>query len=343
MKGLILSLLLGFSMSLNILLTISSISSTEIRKIQNQNTVITKAKIKSALNNAAIESITSLVNPLNKFNYSYLINTNNNYCGKDNGKNLLFIAFVPVSPNSFEIRDLIRSTWANDKYLKLKAKVIFLIGKSNESVVNLQIKNESLKYSDIVQNDFMDTYYNLTIKTIMGFKWVSSFCQNAQYTLKIDDDVVVNVPFFIDYLEELVRKNKHQKNSLIGRFFKKAKVIRNSKSKFYVPRNEFENDFYNEYCEGPAYLLTNDLVVKMYEKSLNTKMIKFEDIYVGILAKSLNATFINLNKNFRYYKWRNKIIYLKEDKRLNQKFFIYSSSLETFKDIWNYLVKNRDL
>ena len=231
---------------------------------------------------------------LNNFDYSYLINTNNNYCGKDNGKDLLFIAFVTVSPKSFEKRNLIRSTWANDKNLKSKAKVIFLLGRSNESIVNLKIKNESLKYGDIVQNDFMDTYYNLTIKTIMGFKWVSSFCQNAKYTLKIDDDVVVNIPFLIDYLEELVKKNKHQKNTLIGKCYKKAKVFRNKSSKFYLSKDEYENDYLHPFCDGPAYLITNDLVLKMQIKSLNTSLIKLEDVYVGLLAKSLNSTLIYL-------------------------------------------------
>ena len=40
---------------------------------------------------------------------------------------------------------------------------------------------------------FQDTYHNLTLKTIMGLKWMSIFCPQAQYVLKTDDDIYVNV------------------------------------------------------------------------------------------------------------------------------------------------------
>ena len=151
--------------------------------------------------------------------------------------------------------------------------------------------------------------------------------------------MVVNIPFLIDYLEGLVKNNTNQKKTLMGNCFYKAKVVRNPKSKFYMSKNEFDNGFYNEYCEGPAYLITTDLVLKMFNKSLNTKMIKFEDIYVGVLARSLNSTFVYLNKNYGHSKWQNKIIYLKKENNLNEKYFFYSDNFEKFKDIWNYLAK----
>ena len=329
-KNFIVTVLFGLSLALNIIFTINSINEIRINRkywIKNQNKNGTQDMSKALI-------------ALNNFDYSYIINTNKNYCGKENGKDLLFIAFVPASPNSFEKRDLIRSTWANDKYLKSKAKVIFLLGRSNESIVNLKIKNESLKCSDIVQNDFMDTYYNLTIKTIMGFKWVSSYCQNAKYTLKVDDDVVVNIPFLIDYLETHVKNNTNQKNTLIGNCYKKAKVIRNTKSKFYMSKKEFENDFFGEYCDGPAYIITNNLVLKMYEKSLNTKLLKLEDVYVGLLAKSFNSSFVYINDEYLCNKWTNTIINFEKNKKLLKKYFIYSIDIEHFKGVWNYLVTN---
>ena len=299
-----------------------------------------KIPILNQNNTTQIKSQPTIANAisLNYFNYSYLINTNKDYCGQDNGKDLLFIAFVPLSPKSFEKRDLIRSTWANKTYLKSKAKVIFLSGKSNESLVNLQIKNESLKYADIVQNDFMDTYYNLTIKTIMGFKWVSSYCQNAKYTLKIDDDVVVNITFLIDYLEGLVKNNKSQNNTLIGNCYTKATVVRNVNSKFYMSKSEFKEDFYGEYCDGPAYILTSDLNLSLYQKSLNTSLIKFEDVYVGVLAKRLSSTFVYINEKYISSNW--DITNFEKNSQLHKRLFIYSYDMEHFKKIWNILVKS---
>ena len=323
-RKLILIIIFGLSISLNIIFIRILVSVFKFGKIK-------KVPIQ-------VEPKSIVSTPLNNFDYSYLINTNKNYCGRESGKDLLFIAFVPASPKSFEKRDLIRSTWANNKYLKSKAKVIFLIGRSTESIVNLKIKNESLKYADIVQNDFMDTYYNLTIKTIMGFKWVSNFCQNAKYTLKIDDDVVVNIPFLIDYLEGLVKKNTNQKNTLIGKCFESRGVIRDINSKFYISKDEFKEDYYVQYCEGPAYTLSTDLALSMYNSSLYTEFFKFEDVYVGVLAKNLNSTFSYINKNYRYPKKFNKYCDLEDDDQLNEKYFIYSADGD-FKDIWNFLEK----
>ena len=223
-KLLIIILLFGICTILNIKLIknwiiLSKLSKLKKVPIQNQN--LTQIQPRAILSKPVLITTTTTAikttkkllasTSLNNFDFSYLVNTDKNYCGKSNGKDLLFIAFVPVSPNSFEIRDLIRSTWAHNKYLKSKAKVIFLLGISTESIVNFQINDESLTYADIVQYDFVDTFYNLTIKTIMGFKWVSNYCQNAKFTLKVDDDIVVNIPFLIDYLEGLIKKKQKAK------------------------------------------------------------------------------------------------------------------------------------
>ena len=41
---------------------------------------------------------------------------------------------------------------------------------------------------------FQDIYYNLTLKTVMGLKWCSIYCNQAKYVMKTDDDIFVNIP-----------------------------------------------------------------------------------------------------------------------------------------------------
>ena len=41
---------------------------------------------------------------------------------------------------------------------------------------------------------FQDIYYNLTLKTVMGLKWTSIYCNQAKYIMKTDDDIFVNIP-----------------------------------------------------------------------------------------------------------------------------------------------------
>ena len=48
-------------------------------------------------------------------------------------------------------------------------------------------------HQDLVQEEFVDTYDNLTLKTVAGLRWVSLYCSRARYVLKIDDHVFVNL------------------------------------------------------------------------------------------------------------------------------------------------------
>ena len=67
----------------------------------------------------------------------------------------------------------------------------------------MKIKAESFIYGDIIQENFIDGYYNLTLKTIMGFKWSSKYCSNAKFIMKLDDDVVVNTFDLLNYLNRI--------------------------------------------------------------------------------------------------------------------------------------------
>merc|ERR1712107_33260 len=61
-----------------------------------------------------------------------------------------------------------------------------------------------------VQENFLDSYANLTIKSVMMLKWFTQFCERgpkgAQYVLKTDDDMYINLV----KLWELVQANKTQ-------------------------------------------------------------------------------------------------------------------------------------
>ena len=56
-----------------------------------------------------------------------------------------------------------------------------------------EIQNEHLLYGDIVQGDFVDTYRNLSLKAVVGNLWVSKFCSQAEFVVKTDDDMFVDL------------------------------------------------------------------------------------------------------------------------------------------------------
>ena len=56
-------------------------------------------------------------------------------------------------------------------------------------------------HGDLVQENFVDSYRNLTLKTLMAIRWASTYCSNANFVLKIDDDVLVNPSPLLEYLD----------------------------------------------------------------------------------------------------------------------------------------------
>ena len=80
----------------------------------------------------------------------------------------------------------------------------------------------------------MDTYRNLTLKTIMGMKWASNYCSGAKFILKIDDDMTPNPFKLVRYLEEILKAKPKIENTLMCRVHEKTYVDRRNGSKFKV-------------------------------------------------------------------------------------------------------------
>ena len=57
--------------------------------------------------------------------------------------------------------------------------MLFLLGMSSpdKKNINQDISEEAAKHNDIIQGGFIDAYYNLTRKTLMGFEWINNYCR----------------------------------------------------------------------------------------------------------------------------------------------------------------------
>lgn len=245
----------------------------------------------------SFQHMTNKTVELKSQSFNFILNPKEAICGSSHGKDLLFIAFIPISPENFQQRMIIRNSWSNPDYFS-NIKAVFLTGLSRSNEINEKLQHEFELFGDIVQENFMDTYKNLTLKTLMGFKWVSKYCSNAKFILKVDDDVVVNTVFLANYLNAELLNNETTYNTIRCFYYEKAHVFRNKDSKFYLSKEEFEPDYFQPYCDGPAYLLTTDLAEKFYNESANVKLFQFEDVYVGMLAAKLNSKFINIEEQY---------------------------------------------
>ena len=86
------------------------------------------------------------------------------------------LVVVCSAVGNVEQRQAIRETWAKDQEEIEDVKVIFMLGNpANESLQPNVIKEAGI-HGDIVQESFMDTYANLTIKSLMLLKWFTNSC-----------------------------------------------------------------------------------------------------------------------------------------------------------------------
>ncbi|KAK0130926.1 Beta-1,3-galactosyltransferase 2 [Merluccius polli] len=83
-------------------------------------------------------------------------------------------------------------------------QTVFLLGLPSRGNITEQqehISKENLQYHDLIQSDFVDSYINLTIKTMVIMDWLATRCPNVSYTMKIDSDMFPNVENLVTMLK----------------------------------------------------------------------------------------------------------------------------------------------
>ncbi|XP_043925910.1 UDP-GalNAc:beta-1,3-N-acetylgalactosaminyltransferase 1 [Protopterus annectens] len=235
--------------------------------------------------------------PVHTHNFTFLINRPL----KCNGSSPFLIIFVASKPSNILQRNAIRITWGSSKtWWGHQVLILFLLGKDIEAGTSQSVvKQESEQFGDVIQQDFHDNYNNLTLKTKMAFRWLSEFCPNAKYMMKADDDVFVNVRNLVGFL----LSTNMSENLYSGYPFFRNVPHRGFFQKIYISYESYPYPVYPPYCSGLGYVLSANLVLKLYEIMNHIKPIRFEDAYVG-LCLYLSRTSIKIlpNSHFHLYK-----------------------------------------
>ncbi|KAL2089780.1 hypothetical protein ACEWY4_014468 [Coilia grayii] len=193
-------------------------------------------------------------------------------------------------------RDVIRKTWGKEQVIDGKQiKTLFLLGApSNEAEkANHQklLEFEDYIYGDILQWDFMDSFFNLTLKETHFLKWFATYCPGVRYIFKGDDDVFVSVPNILDYLEI----SSDVKNLFAGDVIFKAKPIRKKDNKYYIPQALYNKTNYPPYAGGGGFLMDGPLARKLYSVSETLELYPIDDVFLGMCLEVLQVTPIKHN------------------------------------------------
>lgn len=225
--------------------------------------------------------------------FPYLID-NKNVC---RDQDVLLLLFVKTSPENFIRRQAIRSTWGNQTYIKSKlgvnVKVMYVLGVSpNEhkhGAIQKELLAEDQVHRDLVQQAFLDTFHNLTVKLLLQFRWAHANCAHARFLMTADDDIFVHMPNLVRSLQELSAQGVV--DFWVGRVHRGAPPVRRKSSKYYVPFQMYQWASYPDYTAGAGYVVSGDVAAKIYRATLSLNAsLHIDDVFMGICAITVGVS-----------------------------------------------------
>jgi beta-1,3-galactosyltransferase 1 len=148
------------------------------------------------------------------------------------------------------------------------------------------VLSEAQKYGDIVVEDFIDIYTNLTLKSVFMLKWVVNHCSSAQFVLKTDDDMLINVRGLIKELNNT--KYKPSQPMIMGMILTRSSPFRSNSSKWYLPSWLYPEHRLPPFASGTGYVMTQRAVADVYSKSLDVPLLPLEDVFITGMVASIN-------------------------------------------------------
>ncbi|XP_061691367.1 N-acetyllactosaminide beta-1,3-N-acetylglucosaminyltransferase 2-like [Syngnathoides biaculeatus] len=256
------------------------------------------------------QQMQDFVSHMNQRNYPVILHPTNATCGAgaatEKEPPLLLLAIKSTELN-FKNREAIRQTWGQVGWVATRRKNssrkqeiggyirrVFLIGKENPQDsggdVSELLRTEGQNYGDIVQWNFSDTFFNLTLKDVLFWKWFSRHCSQTRFVFKGDDDVFVNMPNMMTYLLEQLEKPhaEHTINEfMVGDVIGGALPNRVNQSKYFVPES-FYSGLYPTYAGGGGVLYSGQMAKNLQEISGRVHLFPIDDVFVGMCMARLN-------------------------------------------------------
>lgn len=227
----------------------------------------------------------------------YQLTLNQDLCS---GEPIKFLVLVQSAVKNFERRAAVRTTWASpEASSSLKFRLGFVLGMSSQSSLQEKVAKEANKFRDIVQSNFTDSYYNISLSSVTALRWAVDNCASYEYLVKVDDDSFVNLMELSRYLSNLPREN-----SIYGFLMKGYRPNRMKNSKWYTSPQLYNKSRLPDFVSGFAYVMTSDVVPKLYAAAQKTAMFPFEDVYLtGMCRSKTSAVLRNVP---RFYNHRRK-------------------------------------
>uniref|UniRef100_A0A673BC89 Hexosyltransferase n=1 Tax=Sphaeramia orbicularis TaxID=375764 RepID=A0A673BC89_9TELE len=209
---------------------------------------------------------------------------------KGDSKTFLLFA-IKSRPAHFEQRQAVRDTWGQEGLYQnnLRVRTVFLLGSSlpDDPDLTSLLSFEAKTFGDVLQWDFHDSFLNLTLKMNMLLQWTLKNCPHVSFMFSGDDDVFVNTPALLSYLQSHEPSKASQ--LYVGQVINTASPLRNPSSKYYIPLSFYDGP-YPAYVGGGGFVFSGVLLQKLYGISHAIPFFPIDDVYNGMCFKALGIS-----------------------------------------------------
>jgi len=201
---------------------------------------------------------------------------------KETSEVYTLLIVIPSSPKRVDKRHLIRETWYKKYQNSSLVTVRFVVGLLNlTNQVKSDLYAEQEKFHDLVlMEDLLDSYKNLTRKTLYTFIW-AAYNVNFLYLFKCDDDTYPQLERLL--FELLERESTHR--LYWGFFLQNAPVRRTGK---WRDREWSLGKHYVKFAIGGAYIISSDLIDLVVNNAPYLQLFTNEDVAVGLWLASFD-------------------------------------------------------
>ncbi|KAM9841160.1 N-acetyllactosaminide beta-1,3-N-acetylglucosaminyltransferase 2 [Aulostomus maculatus] len=261
--------------------------------------------------NSLPEHMRAFIRSMHCRKYPLLINQPG-MCRRNNSFGLdspMLLMAIKSQVGNFENRQAIRETWGRSGLVKMESRrkgglvrTVFLLGRQDSSTgPHPDLKNllelENQKYGDILQWDFRDAFFNLTLKDLLFWGWLQQYCPTTTFVFKGDDDVFVRTGALLDYLDTQWTAHKLWKgftnetlmDLFVGDVINNAMPNRDPLTKYYIPES-FYKGAYPPYAGGGGVVYSGSLALRLKEVSERIRLFPIDDVYLGMCLYRLGLS-----------------------------------------------------
>ncbi|CAG5131439.1 unnamed protein product [Candidula unifasciata] len=239
---------------------------------------------------------------INNHNFSYI----HNPIKTCSSEKITVLFVIPSAPTNFENRDKVRkgsrASYIHDS--NNQAKLLFFLGRSQSNAtdedIQQKINEEVIKYNDIVQDGFEDSYRNMRLKAVSMLKWASNFCGRAKYVIRTDDDVQVNPEKLVAALD---RMSNEFSDFILGQVVSGWEPIRRKENKYFLSQEEYPYSTLPPFVLGGLLGYPMTTVKLLYQAALRMKPLWLDDVFITAICAQKVQVPLLADPDFVFKHW----------------------------------------